>query len=101
MGTQPLAPLSTNHLKQVEEARKLLVGRCAEAEIRDILKSVVKPAQRIRMGDALARIGRSAGLTDAEVEHIRVSCIRFVAITYHAVLTNFLFHSRAVGRRIR
>lgn len=27
MGTQPLATLSTNHLKRVEEALKLLVGR--------------------------------------------------------------------------
>jgi plasmid stability protein len=45
-------------------------GRSTEAEIRDILECVVKPAQRIRMGDALARIGRSVGLTDAEVEHI-------------------------------
>ncbi len=27
MGTQPLAALSINHLKRVEEALKLLVGR--------------------------------------------------------------------------
>ena len=44
-------------------------GRSTEAEIRDILEDAVKPAQRIRMGDALARIGRSVGLTDAEAEH--------------------------------
>ena len=43
-------------------------GRSTEAEIRDILEEAVKPAQRIRMGDALARIGRSVGLTDAEAE---------------------------------
>ena len=34
-------------------------GCSTEAEIRDILEGVVKPAQRIRMGDALAKIGRS------------------------------------------
>jgi len=45
-------------------------GRSTEAEIRDILEGVVKPAQRIRMGDALAKIGRSVGFTDAEAEHI-------------------------------
>ena len=45
-------------------------GRSTEAEIRDILENVVKPAQRIRMGDALAKIGRIVGLTDAEAEHI-------------------------------
>ena len=45
-------------------------GRSKEAEVRDILECVVKPAQRIRMGDALAKIGRSVGLTDAEAEGI-------------------------------
>lgn len=45
-------------------------GRSTEAEIRDILESVVKPAQRICMGDALAKIGRIVGLTEAEAEHI-------------------------------
>jgi plasmid stability protein len=45
-------------------------GRSTEAEVRDILEGAVKPAQRIRMGDALAKIGRSVGLTDAEAEGI-------------------------------
>lgn len=45
-------------------------GRSTEAEIRDILEGAVKPAQRVRMGDALAQIGRSIGLTDTQVEHI-------------------------------
>lgn len=45
-------------------------GRSTEAEIREILKGVVKPAQRVRMGDALAKIGRSVGLTDAEADQI-------------------------------
>jgi len=45
-------------------------GRSTEAEVRVILEGVVKPAQRIRMGDALAKIGRSVGLTDVEAEGI-------------------------------
>jgi len=49
-------------------------GRSTEAEVRDILECVVKPAQRIRMGDALAKIGRSVGLTDAEAEGINALC---------------------------
>jgi len=49
-------------------------GRSTEAEIRDILASAVKPDRRVRMGDALAALGREAGLTDHDVaalEHIR------------------------------
>jgi plasmid stability protein len=45
-------------------------GRSTEAEIRDILEGAVKLAQRVRMGDALAQIGRGIGLTDTQVEHI-------------------------------
>jgi plasmid stability protein len=42
-------------------------GRSAEAEIRDILEPAVKPAKRIRLGDALAALGRKVGLTDEDV----------------------------------
>ena len=41
-------------------------GRSTEAEIRDILENCVKPQQRLRMGDALAAIGRDAGLKDRD-----------------------------------
>lgn len=44
-------------------------GRSTEAEIRDILEAVVKPVERIRMGDALARIGREIGLTADDMIH--------------------------------
>jgi antitoxin FitA len=37
-------------------------GRSAEAEIRDILERDVKPAKRVRVGDALAALGRKVGL---------------------------------------
>lgn len=45
-------------------------GRSTEAEVRDILEAAVKPAQRLRMGDALTRLGRDLGLTNADVEAI-------------------------------
>jgi plasmid stability protein len=43
-------------------------GRSAEAEIRDILEQAVKPAQRVRLGDELAALGRKVGLTHQDVE---------------------------------
>jgi plasmid stability protein len=42
-------------------------GRSAEAEIRDILERAMKPATRVRLGDALAALGRKVGLTDEDV----------------------------------
>ncbi|MDN5869416.1 MAG: plasmid stabilization protein [Nitrococcus sp.] len=41
-------------------------GRSTEAEVREILTTAVKPEQRIRMGDALASLGRKIGLTDED-----------------------------------
>lgn len=41
-------------------------GRSTEAEIRNILESVVKPEERIRMGTALAELGRQVGLTNED-----------------------------------
>ena len=43
-------------------------SRSTEAEIRDILENSVKPEQRLRMGDALAALGRRAGLTAQDFE---------------------------------
>ena len=39
-------------------------GRSTEAEVREILESAVKSEKRIRMGDALAELGRRVGLTN-------------------------------------
>ena len=44
--------------------RAAMHGRSTEAEVRDILESAVKPEQRVRMGDALAELGRRLGLTN-------------------------------------
>lgn len=41
-------------------------GRSTEAEVREILAAVVKPEQRVRVGEALAAIGRKIGLTNED-----------------------------------
>lgn len=42
-------------------------GRSTEAEVREILAAVVKPERRVRVGEALATIGRNIGLTDEDL----------------------------------
>jgi plasmid stability protein len=42
-------------------------GRSTEAEVREILENAVKPVQRVRMGDALAALGRKIGLTGRDL----------------------------------
>lgn len=42
-------------------------GRSTEAEVREILAAAVKPEKRVRMGDALASVGRKIGLTDEDL----------------------------------
>ena len=60
----------SNEVHRALRVRAAQHGRSTEAEIRDILEDAVKPAQRVRMGDALAQIGRGIGFTDAQAEHI-------------------------------
>ncbi|MGK9235981.1 Arc family DNA-binding protein [Inquilinus limosus] len=43
-------------------------GRSTEAEIRDILESAVRPAERVKLGSLLAEIGREAGGVELEIE---------------------------------
>lgn len=50
--------------------RAAVHGRSTEAEVRAILEDAVRPAGRIELGSLLGEIGRSAGLTDAEVERL-------------------------------
>jgi plasmid stability protein len=45
-----------------------LHGRSTEAEVREILAVAVKPEARVRLGDALAALGREIGLTNKDVE---------------------------------
>ena len=49
-------------------------GRSTEAEVREILAAAVKPSSRVRVGDALAAIGRKLGPTNddfAVFENVR------------------------------
>jgi plasmid stability protein len=46
-------------------------GRSTEAEIRDILESTVRPSQRLRLGTALAELGRRVGLTDDDLQAVQ------------------------------
>jgi antitoxin FitA len=46
--------------------RAAMHGRSTEAEIRDILETTVRPPERLRMGAALAKLGRRVGLTDED-----------------------------------
>jgi plasmid stability protein len=50
--------------------RAALHGRSTEAEVREILAAAVKPEGRLRVGDALAAIGRRIGLSDEDVATI-------------------------------
>jgi len=45
-----------------------LHGRSTEAEVREILAVAVKPEARVRLGDALAALGRKIGLTNEDFE---------------------------------
>jgi plasmid stability protein len=46
-------------------------GRSTEAEVREILAVAVKPETRVRLGDALAALGRKLGLTNEDFEVIQ------------------------------
>ena len=43
-------------------------NRSAEAEMRAILEDAVRPANRLRLGTALADMSRKIGLTNVDVE---------------------------------
>ena len=43
-------------------------GRSAEAEVRAILAAALVPPNRLRLGDALAALGRDLELSDVDVD---------------------------------
>jgi plasmid stability protein len=43
-------------------------GRSTEAEVRELLAIAVKPEARVRMGEALAALGRKIGITNEDFE---------------------------------
>jgi plasmid stability protein len=58
-------PAETHRALKVRAAQH---NRSAEAEMRAILEDAVRPAGRLRLGAALADIGRKAGLAQGDVE---------------------------------
>lgn len=48
--------------------RAALHGQSTEAEVREILAKAVKPESRVRVGDALAALGRKVGLTNKDID---------------------------------
>ena len=48
--------------------RAALHGHSTEAEVREILATAVKPETRVRLGDAIAALGRKIGLTNEDLE---------------------------------
>ncbi len=49
---------------EVHRALRVRAAMHGRSTVRVILESVVKPEQRVRMGDALAELGRRQGLTN-------------------------------------
>ncbi len=66
-----MAAITVRHLPdEVHRALRVRAarhGRSTEAEVRAILEAAVKPPRRLRMGDALASIGRQYGLGDEDL----------------------------------
>jgi plasmid stability protein len=58
-------PVATHRALKVRAAKN---GRSTEAEVRAILESAVRPATRVRLGSALAELGRKYGGVDLSVE---------------------------------
>lgn len=51
-------------------ARAAKHGRSAESEIRDILAKAVLPESRVKLGSLLSDIGKSAYMSDSEVDSL-------------------------------
>jgi plasmid stability protein len=75
-GVQSMAAVTIRNLSD-ETHRALRVraahhGRSTEAEIRDILETAVRPAERVMLGSLLASIGREAGLSNTDVDNLQL-----------------------------
>lgn len=55
-------------------------GHSTEAEVRAILAMIVKPETRVRMGDALAALGRELDLTNEDIEGMELARARTPAV---------------------
>jgi plasmid stability protein len=45
-------------------------GRSTESEVREILENAVKPQSRLRIGEALAALGRKLSLSDDDLDAV-------------------------------
>lgn len=70
MGAMKMAMLTVRNISdEVHRALRVRAaqhGQSMEAEVREILESVVSPEGRVKLGSLLADIGRQAKLTDEE-----------------------------------
>ena len=57
-----------DELHSALKARAKRNNRSLVAEVRNILKEVLQPGDRVLMGDALVNAGRDISLTDEEVD---------------------------------
>ena len=57
-----------DYVHRALRVRAALHGHSTEAEGREILANAVKPETRVRVGDALAALGRKLGLTNEDLE---------------------------------
>lgn len=62
-----------DHVHRALRVRGALHGRRTEAEVREILSSAVRPESRVRVGDALAALGRKVGLTNEDFELLNLT----------------------------
>ena len=60
--------LLTDDVRAKRRLRAAQHGRSAEAEMRDILETAVRPDTRLRLGTALAERSRHIGLTNEDVD---------------------------------
>jgi plasmid stability protein len=61
-------PDATHRALKIRAARH---NRSTEAEMRAILEEAVRPAERLRLGSALAAMSRKIGVTNADVEALQ------------------------------
>ncbi|WP_133512731.1 FitA-like ribbon-helix-helix domain-containing protein [Candidatus Thiosymbion oneisti] len=63
-----------NEVHRALRVRAATHGRSTEAEIREILETTVRPPKRLRLGTALAALGRRVGLTNEDFAVFEQAC---------------------------
>ena len=56
----------TEEVHRALRVRAAQHGHSVEAEVREILESVISPTERMKLGSLLAHMGRQAGLSEEE-----------------------------------